>query len=177
VNTAVTWTATAGTITASGLYTAPSDIPVLQSVTIRATSQVDNTTAGTATVTLSPAITVTVQPATGSIVSGQTQQFTATVANTPNTSVTWTASAGTISASGLFTSPANILTQQNVTITATSQADNTKSGTALFTVTPADSYLHRRFHQNRPLQGAQCRPGEFPDPGFGRIQLPGSYLE
>ena len=53
-NTAVTWTATAGTITSGGLYTAPPTISSAQQATIKATSQSDGVTFGTATVTLNP---------------------------------------------------------------------------------------------------------------------------
>jgi subtilase family serine protease len=55
-NTAVNWTATSGTIDASGNYTAPtiaSGLP--SSVTIKATSQADSTKSATATVTLKSA--------------------------------------------------------------------------------------------------------------------------
>ncbi len=54
-NTAVTWTATAGTITAAGLYTAPASAPANSSVTIRATSAADATKYAQATVTLQAA--------------------------------------------------------------------------------------------------------------------------
>jgi len=57
-NTAVTWSLTpptgAGTISAGGLYTAPSSITTTQSVTVTATSAADNTKTGTAAVTLNP---------------------------------------------------------------------------------------------------------------------------
>jgi hypothetical protein len=48
-NTAVTWTANLGSISATGLYTAPVNISLLQPATITATSQADNSTIGTAT--------------------------------------------------------------------------------------------------------------------------------
>ncbi len=59
-NQAVTWTlsgtgcagATCGTIDAAGNYTAPIAVPTPPTVTVTATSQVDNTTQGTATVTV-----------------------------------------------------------------------------------------------------------------------------
>src|SRR5437588_588456 len=60
-NTAVTWTITpatgAGSINASGLYTAPATVSAQQTVTITAKSQTDNTTTGTATITLTPDFT------------------------------------------------------------------------------------------------------------------------
>jgi RHS repeat-associated protein len=56
-NTAVTWSvipAGAGTITASGLFTASASLATGQTVTITATSQADPTKSASATVTLSP---------------------------------------------------------------------------------------------------------------------------
>jgi 6-phosphogluconolactonase (cycloisomerase 2 family) len=89
------------------------------------------------------AVTVTVAPATASVVTGATQQFTATVANATNTAVTWqvngvaggNATTGTISSGGLYTAPASVPSPAAVTVTAVSQADSTKSGTASVTVT------------------------------------------
>jgi hypothetical protein len=53
-NTAVTWTISpnAGSISGSGLYTAPATIGAQQTVTVTATSQADPTSSGRATVTL-----------------------------------------------------------------------------------------------------------------------------
>jgi uncharacterized protein (DUF1800 family) len=54
-NTAVTWSATAGSISTSGLYTAPTAMPPSQVVTITATSQADPTKQGTASALLQAA--------------------------------------------------------------------------------------------------------------------------
>ncbi len=139
-NTAVTWTVTGGgTITSSGLYTAPST-PPSGAVTVTATSQADTSVSGAATVTVKPAVTVSVSPATASVNAGLTLQFTATVANTTNGNVTWAVvggtANGTISASGLYTAPATPPSGA-VTVTATSQADPSASGSATVTVKPA----------------------------------------
>jgi RHS repeat-associated protein len=56
-NPAVTWSispSSSGTISSSGLYTAPSSVTAQQAVTVTATSQDDDTKYGTATVTLYP---------------------------------------------------------------------------------------------------------------------------
>ncbi len=56
-NTAVTWTispAGVGTIDGTGLFTAPSTIPLQQTVTVTATSQADPTKSASATITLVP---------------------------------------------------------------------------------------------------------------------------
>lgn len=137
----VTWTISpaVGTISASGLYTAPSSITTQQTVTVTATSQSNATATGTATVQLLPPVSVSVTPPSATVYGSQTQQFSASVSNTSNTAVTWTispAGTGTISAAGLYTAPSSITTQQTVTVTATSQADATASATATITLSP-----------------------------------------
>ena len=128
-NTAVTWSISpsAGTISAGGLYMAPASIASQQTVTVTATSQADPTKSATATVTLSPTVSVTVAPPSVTLSAGQTQQFTA------NMPVTWSISpsVGTISAGGFYTAPASIASQQTATVIATGQADPTKSGQAV----------------------------------------------
>ena len=97
------------TIDSSALYTAPSLIVSQQSVTVTATSVADATKIASAIVTLNPAVTVTVTPATASLGAAQTQQFSATVTGSSDTSVTWSLSpnAGAITAAGLYTAPAS----------------------------------------------------------------------
>jgi uncharacterized protein YjdB len=130
-NNTVTWKTSAGTITPAGLLTAPA---TNATVTVTATSVADTTKSGTATVTVAAPVvnSVSVTPATGSILTGGTLQFTATVqGNVTNTTVTWSASSGTITNAGLFTAAA---TAGSPTITATSVADATKSASAKVTV-------------------------------------------
>jgi len=129
--TSVTWTASEGTITATGVFKAPSTMPASNTVTITATGT--NSQKGTATVTLIGSTTgggpITVSPATAQVALGATQQFTASGQST----VTWTASAGTISAAGLFKAPATMPASSTVTITAS--GTNNQSGTAIVTLT------------------------------------------
>jgi len=138
-NTSVTWSLSpnAGSISNSGLYTAPSTIASQQTVTVTATSVADTTKTASATVTLTP-VTVSVTPTTASLGVSQTQQFTAAVTGSSNMSVTWSLSpnAGSISNSGLYTAPSTIASQQTVTVTATSAADVTKTASATVTLTP-----------------------------------------
>jgi len=151
-NTAVTWSvsgagcsgAACGTISASGLYTAPATVPVPSTVTVTATSQADTTKTGKATVTIIPPVVVTLSPTTAKVIAGGQQKFTVTVTGTANTAVTWTisgagcsgATCGTISAAGLYTAPTTVPTPPTVTVTATSQADATKSASATVTIVP-----------------------------------------
>jgi uncharacterized protein (DUF1800 family) len=150
-NTAVTWkvadivggNATVGTISATGLYTAPATSPGMP-ISVSATSQADPTKKATAVVTVTNPVVVTVSlnPASASVQVGLTRQFNATVAGSANTAVTWqvnsvtggNAATGTISTSGLYTAPAAVPAGA-VTVTAVSQADNTKSASATVTVT------------------------------------------
>ena len=137
-NTAVTWTATCGTLSSATAnpvtYTAST---AAGSCTVTASSQADSTKTAKAivTVTASQTVSVSVSPATAGIVPGGVQAFTATVLNTANTAVTWTASCGTLSNATAnpvtYTAPA---AASSCTVTATSQADATKSATAAVTV-------------------------------------------
>lgn len=151
-NTAVTWTiagsgcsgASCGSITAGGLYTAPSSVPNPAQVSVTATSVADTSKSATATVTIVPPVAISIAPKTAQLLTGAHQQFTATVTNTTNTAVTWTVSGsgcsgsacGTITASGLYTAPASAPRPSVVTITATSAADSTKSASASVTIVP-----------------------------------------
>jgi len=136
----VTWTASAGSINSTGLFTAPSAALSAQTITVTATSTVDTTQSGSATVTVpvtSPIVSgVSVSPSTATVIGGLTKQFSAVVSGTgsPAQTVTWTASAGSISSTGLFTAPAAAASPQTITVTATSTVDTTQSGSAIMTV-------------------------------------------
>jgi hypothetical protein len=145
-NSGLTWSLIphTGTLTPSGLYTAPGFISVATAVTIRAASVVDSTKFSAAKVTLSrpmpvSVVSVTVSPATATLSAGQTQQFSAAVTGSPTTAVTWTLSPaiGSLSSTGLYTAPAEVTTQQAVTITATSLADTSKFASATVSLSPA----------------------------------------
>ena len=133
-SSAVTWSTGAGTINASGLFTAPARAGT---VTVTATSTQDTAKSGTASVSVQSApptissVAVTCNPSP--ITVSATSQCAATVQGTGSYSsaITWSASRGAISASGLFTAPA---TPGAVTVTAASTQDTTKTGTASVTV-------------------------------------------
>ena len=139
MNAAVTWSLipAVGTISSSGVYTAPASIASAQKITVKATSTADPTKSASATISLTP-VTVTLTPSTASLTISQSQQFTPTVTGTANTGVTWSLSpvVGTISGSGLYTAPASIASAQNVMLTATSIVDPTKSASATISLTP-----------------------------------------
>jgi hypothetical protein len=133
-NTAVTWSATGGTISSSGFYTAPG---TASTYTVTATSVADASKSASATVTVTTsAAGVSISPVSALLSTGGTQQFTATVTGTTNTAVTWSATGGTVSSSGFYTAPG---TAGTYTVEATSVADTTKSASATVTVTPRGS--------------------------------------
>jgi hypothetical protein len=162
-NTAVTWSvsggASNGTISTTGVYTAPPTVPNPPTVTVTAISQADPTKSGSATVTVvasASGIQVSVQPATASVSDFLTQQFTATVTGTSNTAVTWQVNGvtggsqkfGFISSTGLYVAPSAVPTKSDsmgntvtttLTVTAVSQADTTASGTSTVTIVPANA--------------------------------------
>ena len=137
-NTAVTWSATSGTVSTTGLFTAPT-VTATKTVTVTATSVADNTKSASATVTVNVAAGIlTLNPTSinfGSVTVGQTSPvLTTTLTNTGNPGVTWSATAGNVSTNGLFTAP-TVTATKTVTVTATSVADNTKFASATVTVT------------------------------------------
>ncbi|TCL59868.1 Ig-like protein group 2 [Kineothrix alysoides] len=148
----VTWAVsgnnTANTkITSAGVLTVSSD-ETATSLTITATSILDNIKSGTATVTVTPLVTVssvTVSPSSGSVQTGGTKTFTATVTgtNNPSQEVTWSVSGNngvgtTISSSGVLTI-ASSETASTLTVKAASILDSSKYGTAAVTVTQANT--------------------------------------
>ncbi len=135
-NPVITWSISpaVGSISLSGLYTAPASVATPQSVTVTATSVANPSEVGTATISLTvPAHpSITISPATVTLTDAQTQAFTATVLSATNTAVTWSISPelGSISTGGLYTAPSSVTTAQTVTVTATSVADTTVSASA-----------------------------------------------
>ena len=140
-NTGVSWSVSSGTISSSGLYTAPT-VSTNTAATVTATSVADSTVSASVPVTIAPSgsISVSVTPSSADISSAATQQFTATVQNTSNTAVSWSASTGTISSSGLYTAP-TVSTNTTATVIATSQADSSKSASASLTISASGSPL------------------------------------
>ena len=100
--------------------------------------------------TLTGPVSVSVSPATATVVSGGSQQFSAQVTNTSNTAVTWSATAGTVSSTGLFSAP-TVTANTTVTVTATSVADPTKYASATVTVN-AVGKLSRKSGEHRLRQ-------------------------
>jgi hypothetical protein len=160
-NTAVTWqvngvaggTATFGTITTTGLYKAPAQVPNPATVMVTAVSQANTAKSASASVTVATQVAVAVIPSSASVEVFTSQQFSATVNGVPSTAVTWqvngvtggTSATGTISSSGLYQAPGAVPTKSDgsggtttttVTVNAVSQANPNASGSATVTVFP-----------------------------------------
>ena len=168
-NTATTWSvggvrggdSTVGTISSTGLYTAPASVPSPASVTITATSNADVSNSASVRVTIlgetsEPGVVVslTSPSSPASVMVGQTLSLMASVTGTSNTALTWTVAGalagavtngnstlGTIpgtSPIAIYTAPSALPTGNNpVTITATSQADPTQSASVTVTINPS----------------------------------------
>lgn len=141
-NTAVTWSvdgvsggsAAAGTINASGLYTAPTQAG---SHTVTATSVAQTSSSAKASVTVVTGVAVS--PSSATVEAGQIQQFSAKLTLSSSTAVSWSvdgipggnSSVGTISSSGLYTAPSS---PGSYTVTAASSADTSSNASAAVTV-------------------------------------------
>jgi len=139
-NTAVIWTAAAGTIAGSGTtatYTAPSTVGMYLVTAKTADAQASATSIVTVTSPPPPPVLITValSPPTATVSTGGMVTLTATVTNASNPAVAWSASAGSITGAGstvTYTAPA---TAGTYTVSATSVQDGTASASATITVT------------------------------------------
>ncbi len=118
---ATSWSATAGTISPTALYTAPSTMPSSSSVTVTAMGPGGS---ATATVTLQPVNAQTISPSAVSLNLGGTQQFTSAGATG------WAATYGTVTSAGFYTAPSVLSSTGTDSVTATGPG-----GTATATVT------------------------------------------
>jgi hypothetical protein len=100
----VTWSASAGSITSGGLYTAPSEPPAGGKAVVTATTSKGATDQRSIEIVTTPPPTVTIEGAPASMTAGTSVQLTAHVTNDSPT-VTWQASAGSITTGGLYTAP------------------------------------------------------------------------
>ena len=156
VNSVVGGNSTNGTISTTGLYTAPSTPPSPNTVTVTAISNAVKTATASATVTIDSGIRVSVAPNAVTIGTGETLQFTDTVSGVaaPNNTVTWrvcqvnsstsgsctadtTGTLGTIDATGKYQAPGTVPSSNPVTIQAVSTKDTNQSGSATITLTNA----------------------------------------
>jgi hypothetical protein len=151
-DTSVSWsvngiaggTAAFGTITSTGVYTAPADLPSPATVQITATSHADSTKSASASVTVTSDIVLAITPNPASVELGATQAFQVTVASNghPDASMRWSSAGGacpsacgTLDSSGTFTAPGILPSPASVTLTAQSVADPSKQISVAVTIT------------------------------------------
>ncbi len=142
--TAVTWSvdgvsggnSTVGSISSSGLYTAPAQVGTH---TITATSTANSSTTAKAAISI---WTMSISPGSAVLTAGATQQFQATVSGLSGTAVTWSvdgisggnSTVGIITSAGLYTAP-GLAGAHTVTATSTASASATVSaGISVWTI-------------------------------------------
>lgn len=118
-----------GSITAGGLYTAPSSPGDFH---IQATAKGSPAITAQAAVKVVGRIAVTIVPASVNLGPGATQAFLASVQNAADPRVTWSSSGGSIDASGLFAAPA---IPGTYSVRATSVQNSSRFATAVAVVT------------------------------------------
>jgi len=161
-NPAVTWNVMEGTaggsITATGLYTAPPAPGVYHIGAVSAAAGETVQAIVPVLVGARPEISVSVAPSEVELTAGATQQFMAQVEGVADTAVLWSASAGQIDATGLFTAPASY---GSVTITAISHADGTTQGSATAVVSSAAQGQAFQYDANGNLLADGARTFEW----------------
>ena len=142
VNTAATWRiegADNGTVTASGLYTAPVGVATPRTVTVTAVSVADPTKTAAVTVAI-PDVQIALSPNSVELRPGESHKFQARVSNAANQSVQWKldgpTEAGEVSAAGVFRASLGITEPVTLRVVATSVADPTKTAVAVVRVRP-----------------------------------------
>jgi hypothetical protein len=163
----VTWSISPsgiGTLSATGLYTAPASLDTAQTLTVIATSVGDGST-GAATIHLAPTVTVFVTPATATLGPSEQQLFTANVSGAWNSAVNWSVSPagmGNITSAGVYTAPSAIAASTNVTITATSVLNSTATGSSTLTRRPPRLPFRSRSRPPPPLSPPIRRSSSLP---------------
>jgi len=150
VNNIMWGSSAVGTITSSGLYTAPASVPSPNPVTVKAIKLGDGTKNDTAAVTIIAGgpKPPTISPGSATVPAGGTQQFTADMAvnweadgATGTDPSTW----GTISSAGLYTAPLSPPWTGQVNIKATAKSDTTLSANAVVTVVFSNASLNGHY--------------------------------
>ena len=160
-NATVTWSvdginggnSSVGTISTSGLFTAPAQAGAH---TIAASSGTAAGDSATAPVTV---FTFGISPSIAVVAEGDTQTFTATILGLTNTAVTWSvdgiatgnATVGTITAAGVYTAPTQTGTH---TVAATSVAETSASVSATVTAATIAQSAVLTYHNDDARDGA-----------------------
>jgi hypothetical protein len=145
--------AACGTISPGGLYTAPAIPPSPATVQIIATPQADPSKTTSVSLSILPAVSVSVSPSAATVALGSAQVFQATVTGAQDTSVTWdvngvvdgNSAAGSILNSQtapdntLYSAPQAMPAGGSVTVNARSNANPNVSASATITFSAAFS--------------------------------------
>src|SRR5258706_12675752 len=152
-NTAVNWqvngisggNAAVGTISASGVYTSPGDLPAPGQIIVRAISVADSSKSASAVVTVTSDIAVSASPQAMPVELGAARAFAAILssAGNPDPAISWIVSGngcagtacGSVDSVGTYTAPQILTAPPGVLVRAISVADPSKSGAAAITVT------------------------------------------
>ena len=143
--------AACGTISSSGVYTAPSFAPSPATVQITATPAADSSKAASVSVAIVSIVTVSVSPTAATVALGATQAFQAVVTGAQNATVTWEVGSvvggnttlGTILNSQTnpnnttYTAPQSLPSGGSVSVRAMSNANPSISASATITFTAA----------------------------------------
>jgi len=142
-----TWSVTpytVGSITPTGLYTAPATYQssyvyvYARSGSMYYQTEIQLSQGAVSSAGTSPTVAISVSPASIYLYGGQSAQFTASVSGNANTQVIWSISQGVGSiVNGLYSAPSSVSSDSLVTILATSVADPTKSASATILLGPA----------------------------------------
>jgi hypothetical protein len=158
-NTSVTWqvngttggSATYGTISSTGTYTAPSSVPP-SAVTVTAIAVADTSKTASASVTVTNANKLVISPAQATLPAGGQQTFSVTL-GTQNADAVWSISCqnsvsgacGTISSTGVYTAPLSPPPGQLVSVTASSRNNTANPAFAPVTVTFGNGTLQGQY--------------------------------
>jgi hypothetical protein len=151
-DTTVSWSVNAiaggtpltGTITAAGIYTAPSDLPPATTIQITATSNSDPAKSATAMLTVTSDVAIALSPSTIGVELGAALSFRVAISSSghPDTAIRWSisgpacpAACGSLDANGNYTAPQILPTPATATVTAQSVADPSKQASAAVTIT------------------------------------------
>jgi Bacterial Ig-like domain (group 2) len=173
VNEVLWGSSTVGTISQSGLYTAPALLPTPNTVTVSGFSNAQNESASAA-VTLVDPKAIAIAPASVTVPAGATQLFTA------DKNVTWslvgpagyTGSIGAISDIGLYTAPLSPPMGGAVTIVATLKSDTTVTATASAKIVFSNASLQGHYafrYRSAESGGMTFSAGSFVADGAGAI--------
>src|SRR5256885_2854439 len=152
-NTTVTWSvngvaggnSAVGAISATGLYAAPADLPSNATVTIAAASVADQTKSGSAQVTVTSDIAVSITPGGANVELGSVQKLQSSVTSSsghPDTTILWSlggaacpSACGTVDTNGNYTAPQILPSTPSVMVRAQSVADPSKFAVAALKIT------------------------------------------